>query len=163
MAKHTSVGYAVLLILAIATGLTTLPVRAQSLVDKAERDQVESVADDDPLMLRAFAKARETLPGFLDMASHPKRGTDGFGVKVAVHEGDQVEYFWIAPFTQTGEKFAGTVDNEPNTVHSVRLGQTITFSQNEIVDWTYMDGKTMMGNYTARVLLQKASPAERAE
>lgn len=163
MPGSISNGYAVLLGAAVAAGLTAAPAWPQSIVSKAERDEIASVAEHDPVMARAMRKARETLPGFLDIASHPTGGADGFGVKVAVREGDMVEYFWISPFARRGDTFSGKLDNRPRAVHSVALGQTITFSQNEIVDWMYMAGTRMMGNYTARALLQSASPAERAE
>jgi uncharacterized protein YegJ (DUF2314 family) len=163
MPKHTLRRYAGSLGAVVLAALIVSTALAQSLVDKAERDQTVSVPDSDPLMARAMSKARETLPGFLNIASHPTPGSEGFSVKIAVHEGDAVEYFWITPFARSGERFSGRLNNQPETVRSVALGQMITFSQNEIVDWMYMDGKRMMGNYTARAMLQNASPAERAE
>jgi uncharacterized protein YegJ (DUF2314 family) len=45
-------------------------------------------------------------------------------------------------------------------VHSVKMGQTISFGQNEIVDWMYLDGGKMKGNYTACALLKSASRSE---
>jgi len=156
-------GRVALLAAIVAAGLNAGPARSQSLVDKAQRDEIARVAEDDPIMARAWTRACETLPGFLDVASHPPPGTDGFSVKVAIREGDVAEYFWITPFSRSGTRFSGRLDNQPRTVHGVALGQTISFLQTEIVDWMYMDGKRMMGNYTARALLQKASPAERAE
>ncbi len=141
----------------------SLPAHPQSIVDKARRDEVISVPDDDPLMVRATRMARETLSGFLAIAEHPSPSLDGFAVKVAVKMPDGAEFFWIAPFARSGNKFSGQIANKPESVHGVVEGQTIAFSQDEIVDWTYMDGDRMMGNYTARALLQKASPEERAE
>jgi uncharacterized protein YegJ (DUF2314 family) len=163
MASYTARGYAILLGAAVGAALTVSGASAQSIVDKAARDEVAAVAEDDPLMASAMSKARQTLPTFLDAASHPKPGTDNFGVKVAIREGDRVEYFWVAPFRRNGESFSGELDNEPRTVRGVVLGQTITFRRSQIIDWTYTDGKRMIGNDTARVLLQRASPAERAE
>src|SRR5437588_2487952 len=112
-------------------------------------------------MAQAMRKARETLPDFLAMAANPKPGAEGFAIKFAVREGEDVEYFWIHPFQQKGEQFSGRIDNRPRTVHGVTFGQTVTFSQNEIVDWMYMDNNRMRGNYTVRALLKNASPAER--
>jgi uncharacterized protein YegJ (DUF2314 family) len=160
--KNTSRGYAVLLSAAIATGLAATLALGQPLVDKTGRDEVARVAKDDPVMAQAMHKARETLPDFLAQAASPKPGTQGFSVKVAVHDGDEVEYFWIHPFQRNGEQFSGRLNHQPRTVHNVAFGQTLTFLQNEIVDWTYTDGNRMQGNYTARALLKNASPAERA-
>jgi uncharacterized protein YegJ (DUF2314 family) len=85
---------------------------------------------------------------------------DGFAVKVAIREGDNAEYFWITPFTDKDGAFSGAINNTPREVHSVKLGQTITFGKSEIVDWMYMDGDKMKGNYTACALLKSASKQE---
>jgi uncharacterized protein YegJ (DUF2314 family) len=66
------------------------------------------------------------------------------------------------PFTANGRQFSGAINNAPRTVHSVKFGETITFDQSEIVDWTYFDKGEMDGNYTASALL-KLAPASEAE
>ncbi len=42
----------------------------------------------------------------------------------------------------------------------MKLGQTIAFKQSDIVDWMYMNGRIMKGNYTACALLKSASERE---
>jgi uncharacterized protein YegJ (DUF2314 family) len=83
-------------------------------------------------------------------------------VKVAVSEADDREFFWIAPFEQRGSKFTGEINNTPQLVKKVKLGQTIAFTESEIVDWLYQDGRAMRGNFTACVLL-KREPRNEAE
>jgi hypothetical protein len=123
MGKDTSRGFALLLGDAIAAGLSPSLAQAQSIVDKADRDETAAVAQDDPLMARAMSKARETLVTFLDAAAHPKPGADDFGVKVAIREGDQVEYFWVAPFRRNGESCSGELGNEPRTDMTLPLAR----------------------------------------
>jgi uncharacterized protein YegJ (DUF2314 family) len=159
----TSGGYAMLLSAAIAAGLGPKPVLAQTITQKAERDELAIVAKSDPTMARAMSKARQTLPDFLDVAAAPKPGMEGFAVKVAIREGDNAEYFWITPFTDKDGEFSGAINNTPREVHSVKLGQTITFNRSEIVDWMYLDGDKMKGNYTACALLKSASKQEAEE
>jgi uncharacterized protein YegJ (DUF2314 family) len=156
----TSVGCAVLLSAAVAAGLNPIPVQAQTMTQKAEHDELAIVAKSDPTMARAMSKARQTLPDFLIVATAPKPGMEGFAVKVAIREGDNAEYFWITPFTDKDGEFSGAINNTPRQVHSVKLGQTITFNQSEIVDWMYIDGDKMKGNYTACALLKSASKQE---
>ncbi len=67
---------------------------------------------------------------------------EGFAVKVAIREGDQAEYFWITPFTNKDDAYLGRDQQYAALVRSVKLGQTITFHQPDIVDWMYMDGNT---------------------
>jgi uncharacterized protein YegJ (DUF2314 family) len=85
----------------------------------------------------------------------------GFAVKAAVpvSAGD-AEYFWITPFTNQNGQFSGAINNTPRMAKTVKLGQTISFSQADIVDWMYMDGHAMKGNYTACALLRSASKRE---
>ena len=136
------------------------PAPAQTVLQKAERDEIAMVAKDDPTMAAAMSKARATLGDFLKIAAAPKPSMANFAVKVAVHDGDQNEYFWIDPFTNDNGRFSGRINNKPEMVHTVKLGQTITFARDEIVDWMYMDGGKMKGNYTACALLKSASKQE---
>jgi uncharacterized protein YegJ (DUF2314 family) len=151
-----------LALLAGAIALASLaPAAAQSLTDKAERDELAFVSRNDPAMAAAMRKARDSLSGFLAAAAAPGPSMQGFSVKVAIREGKNAEYFWIHPFERKGERFTGQLNNTPRTVRKVKAGQTIEFSEKEIVDWTYMDGTTMKGNYTACALLASASRQER--
>ena len=105
-------------------------------------------------------KAQSTLADFLKVAAAPKPGTLGFSLKVAVREGERVEYFWITPFTNNGSQFSGEINNTPRVVHSVKLGQT---AQSDIVDWLYIENGMMKGNYTACALLKSAPKSEAEE
>jgi len=156
----TSKGFAMLLDAAKAAGLTERPA-AGSIVDQAERDELAMVADNDPDMAAAMRKARTTLAEFLAIASAPQPGMEGFAVKIAVHDGCQAEYFWIHPFSYDGVRFSGQLGNTPRSLTRVKAGDKISFSEHEIVDWTYMDAGKMQGNYTARALLRKAPKEER--
>lgn len=135
---------------------------AQTVLQKAERDEIAMVAQDDPAMAAAMSKARATLGDFLKIAAAPKPSMGNFAVKVAVHDGDQNEYFWIAPFANQDGRFSGRINNKPEMVHTVTMGQLIAFERDEIVDWMYMDGDKMQGNYTACALV-KSAPKNEAE
>ena len=89
--------------------------------------------------------------------------TSGFAVKIGIPATkDQVEYFWIGPFTHENGRFSGKIDNKPEIVDSVKFGDTITFDQDRIVDWTYVANGRMKGNFTACVLF-KREPREEAQ
>jgi uncharacterized protein YegJ (DUF2314 family) len=149
---------AVSMLIAVACAVAVgTPGSSQSLMDKADRDEIARVAKDDPDMAAAMRKAHATLQDFLGLARAPGEGTEGFSVKVAVREGDNAEYFWIIPFEpKAPDRFAGRLNNTPRTVHTVKNGQDIEFSASEIVDWMYFDHGKMKGNYTACALLKKA-------
>jgi len=142
--------------------LAATPLAAQTILEKAARDEIAAVANTDPNMAAAMRKAQSTLADFLKAAAAPRPGTQGFSLKVAVREGERVEYFWITPFTNNGSQFSGQINNTPRVVHSVKLDQTITFAQSDIVDWMYIENGRMKGNYTACALL-KSAPKNQAE
>ena len=132
---------------------------AETVLDRANRGAIGMVARDDPDMAAAMRKARETLPGFLALARVPPPTVTTLAVKVAIEDR---EFFWITPFEQRGAKFSGRINNTPHMVKTVRLGQTIEFSEDEIVDWTYYDSGKSHGNFTACALL-KREPRDQAE
>ncbi|HKY87346.1 MAG TPA: DUF2314 domain-containing protein [Pseudorhodoplanes sp.] len=150
-----------LLLSIIVAAIQASPASAQSLMGKAERDEIVIVAKNDPAMAATMQKARDSLDGFLKLAATPPAGASSFSVKVAIRDGNDAEYFWITPFTPKGETFSGKLNNSPRTVRrSMKLGDTLTFTKAEIVDWMYVDKGGMKGNYTACALMK--SPKDRA-
>ncbi|HEY1542695.1 MAG TPA: DUF2314 domain-containing protein [Xanthobacteraceae bacterium] len=146
------------IMIAAAAGAT-----AQTLQEKLDRDQTLWVPNGDPDMATAMQKARSTLPDFLALVAAPRQSTSLFAVKVGIRADDRhVEYFWIGPFTHTDSRFSGKIDNEPELAKNVKLGDTVTFGEDQIVDWLYLENGRMKGNYTACVLFRR-EPREQAE
>jgi len=147
---------------AVVSAIHTGPILAQTLLDRAQRDESFLVPNEDPGMAAAMRKARTTLKDFLATASKPAPAMKGFAVKVPVRDGKAAEYFWIAPFERKGARFSGQINNTPRTVRNVKAGQTIEFAEEEIADWLYLDNDKMKGNYTACVLI-RSSPKDQQE
>ncbi|HJQ57943.1 MAG TPA: DUF2314 domain-containing protein [Vineibacter sp.] len=149
------------LVLAWATllcGVTGL--QAQTALESARKDDVVMVPSGNAAMAAAFKKAHETLDGFVRLMEAPPHGTRSYAVKVRISEGNVHEYFWIGNLARNGERFSGTLNNEPRLVKKVRAGQSIRFGRDEIVDWMYIDSdkRRMVGNYTACALLTLEKP-----
>lgn len=146
--------------------IVAIPARfphAQSNADRAKKDE-SAVPKVDPMMERAFNRARVNLDEFLALASNPPPQLRGFALKVGIAEGpDVVEYFWVYGFTQTGESFSGRINNRPQLVKRVRAGKAYEFQRADIVDWTYIDmeTRTIHGNFTACASLTR-KPADLA-
>jgi uncharacterized protein YegJ (DUF2314 family) len=162
LARRAFAAAAVVILASYLTGLAVSPLAAQAVMEKAARDDIAEVPDNDPEMAGAIRKAQATLADFLALAAAPRTDTEGFAIKVAVREGEHAEFFWITPFANKGGQFSGEINNEPRMVHSVRMGQTITFAQSDIVDWLYIEHGMMKGNFTACALL-KSEPKNEAE
>jgi uncharacterized protein YegJ (DUF2314 family) len=127
---------------------------AQTILEKTERDEIIRVPKDDPPMAAAMRKARASLPEFFALAKQPKPSMTHFAIKVAIpHDNDGHEYFWVGAFENKGDHYTGQLRNTPRLVKGLKLGATIRFQDNAIVDWTYIgDGETK-GNFTACALL----------
>lgn len=138
-------------------------VCAQSITERAERDEVTHMSQEEPAMREAFAKAKAKLAEFLPLASHPAAGTSGYALKVAIADGKHIEYFWVGNFINEGGRFTGVLNNEPRLVKKFKFGERFGFDQEQIVDWVYTDtnNRRMVGNFTACALLSK-EPAEQA-
>jgi uncharacterized protein YegJ (DUF2314 family) len=158
---RTAKGFAQILGAARAAGLNAPASSRNSAVQKAERDEVFFLALNDPMIAAAIYNARETLPGFLALANRPGPTMEGFAVKIARIADGGPKYFWIHPFAHIEKRFVGQINNTPRSAVGLKMGDTITFTEPEIVDWMYMDRGRMLGNYSARAMLRSAPPEDR--
>ena len=126
-------------------------------------DKVTYVADDDPQMNAAMEKARTSVNKFVAALRSPKPGQSGFAVKMAFVDSNGTEHMWLSPVSYDGKSFHGTVNNEPEKVKSVKIGQKVSVEPSKISDWMYVENRKLVGGYTLRVLRDKMSPAERVD
>ena len=125
-------------------------------------DPVVSVRKGDPEMEAAIARARASLDEFLKIAAARPAGTEDFKLKVAIREGRHTEHFWVNPFRVSEPGFEGTLVNEPRLVRSLRRGQTIRFTREQITDWGYRRDGREVGSFTICVILGRM-PMQQAE
>jgi len=55
----------------------------------------------------------------------------------------------------------GNSNNTPPSAVSLKTGDTVSFTKNEIVDCMYMDAGKLKGNYSARAILKSVPPKDR--
>ncbi len=113
-----------------------------------------------PEMLAAIGQAQASLDNFLELVRHPEPETSTFKVKILVRDGDAMETFWVKPFWILDEGFEGTIANTPEVVSNVSLGETTTFSRDDIVDWGYVRNGRQVGSFTVCVLFKYMRPAD---
>lgn len=128
----------------------------------AVSDQVVSIETDDPEMNQAIKKARGSLPSFWSALEAAGEKETNFSLKVAIAGNGSVEHFWVVDIKREGEKITGTINNEPEMVKTVSMGQTYEFSEKEITDWLFKRNGKMVGNETMRPLLKRMSKEEAA-
>ena len=123
---------------------------------------VVDVQEDDADMTAAIEKARNTVDKFVTAMENPTPQQDGFSIKLLVEEGPKGEPMWLSPVRLEGDEFVGVLNNEPLELKNVKIGDELRVPKSEISDWMYLDGGKMAGAYTLRVLMEKATPEERA-
>jgi uncharacterized protein YegJ (DUF2314 family) len=155
MNRFIALALAPLLLVGLAAAMSTKTPR-----DKAESGTTISVAAEDAEMNAAFGKARHNFPAFLRALDAGQGDPQSFAVKLRIVDGDSVEYFWAFEVKRSGEKFTGTLNNEPEQVHNVQNGQSMTFAASEVYDWMYRAGDKFIGNYTTCILIAHEPPDE---
>lgn len=133
---------------------------AQQTVGKG--DPITGFSDDNAQMNAAMAEARATLPVFLAHVTNAQgRGAPNATLKVAFPATDGGrEIIWVGDFRWDGRNgFTGRLDNQPNFMGNMRVGDAVEFTSADVRDWsvTGTDGQ-LWGNYTTRVMLPMIDP-----
>jgi len=125
------------------------------------QDKVVRVPNEDKEMAGAIAKARQSLPEYWKSCEKPAAPNMSCALKVMIRAGGQVEHFWLVNVERKGGGYAGTINNDPNLVKTVKAGQRYEFKEADVTDWMFMRNGKIVGNETMRPLL-KRMPADQA-
>ncbi|MEO5693001.1 MAG: DUF2314 domain-containing protein [Usitatibacter sp.] len=147
--------------LIVVMALIAAPAFAQHADGVLEKPR--RVQRNDPAMEAAYARAKESLDGFFELVASKPPHIKTPSVKVRVREGQNVEDFWVTPFSAEAGGFGGFLQNEPATIKKHKLGDPIRFTKADVVDWMYVDQtrKKIVGNYTGCALLARGPASER--
>ena len=127
----------------------------------------------DHTMKQAMELAQVGLESFLDIRDRKPVGTGFYSVKVGIKDAgdsfritsapdeDGVEYFWLGTLKKTPTGFSGEIQELPETVKNVDMGQRVEFKRSDIVDWFYFEKGKLKGNFTACPALAHATDDER--
>jgi len=146
----------------IAVGLLALCAVSWLPDVAAAKDKVINVDQEDAAMNAAIAKARASIDTFWKQHKKADPGVQNLALKVRISDGVSVEYFWLVDIERSAASLAGVINNDPNLVTNVTLGQRYTFKEAEISDWSFMRNGKIVGNETLRVLLDMMPPEEAA-
>jgi len=139
----------------LVAAVLALVIVGTKLRPTSDRDGVFSVPNDDPVMEAAIADAKRTLP---DLLAAMAEGVDSYSVKVPVTDAHGTEHFWLSSVEYEDGVFFGTIDNDPDMVQSVKLGQRYSVKATEISDWLYVRDGKVAGNRTLKALFSRMRP-----
>ncbi len=122
---------------------------------------VIEVSDDDPLMLQAVEKARQSWPEFV--AAYEAQAGKNFSVKAPVSYADNTEFIWVAVTSIEGERVYGELANEPANLGPLKLGSKVSVLVADLNDWCYFDSQgNLKGGFTIEAV-QKAAQRSRKQ
>jgi uncharacterized protein YegJ (DUF2314 family) len=122
---------------------------------ESNSDPIVLVDPEDAEMLAAEQKARDTVDEFIEALQAPNRDEKLMAVKAKFTDNDDVEYMWLMDVQYVDGKFVGTIDNQPELVSNVAIGDQATVAPDEINDWMIVSGEDMRGGYTVKVLMSR--------
>lgn len=138
------------------------PLLGQS--DKTERPgetAIYNVDSDDAEMNEAIKKSRLTFNEFLTAFKNKKDSQTSFSVKMPFATEYGAEHIWLTSLEIKDGKLLGIVDNLPQSVTSIRLGDIVEIDENKISDWFYLENEKLVGGHTIRLLRARMSSSER--
>lgn len=118
-------------------------------------DTVRMIQGDDEELVAAVEKARTTVNDFIKHFNDPEMEGAAFFVKREFIEGDQSEHMWLMVDSVTATHFSGVVNNDPQFVANVKIGDRIKVKHEDIGDWMVSHGDDMIGGFTVEVLMRR--------
>ncbi len=118
-------------------------------------DPIIDVAEDDLEVRAAEREALENLPTFIKALNSPGPGQTGFAIKVEFVDGEEAEFMWLSELSYAADQFNGVLNNLPQRVSNLKLGDRVTVDKERVTDWLYMENGTMRGGYTVKVLMSR--------
>ncbi|WP_409433533.1 YegJ family protein [Litorimonas sp. RW-G-Af-16] len=115
-------------------------------------------------LIEARDKARETLPKFWEMLDNPPAGTSNYSVKVAFPTTDNsLEHIWMDKISRTDGRMTAVIANEPYAVADLKIGDRVSFVEDDISDWQYMKDEKLYGHYTTRTMFDTMNAEQKRQ
>jgi uncharacterized protein YegJ (DUF2314 family) len=159
---NPSVVTAAALFATIALPAQADPPRATPLQSNgATEPESYRVPNEHVAMREAVEKARKTVQKFIDALQHPASGETDFEVKKPFVQKNEIEHIWLSDVKFVGGRFQGKVDNLPEKIKGLKLGQLVSVNPDEISDWVYIKNGKLVGGYTIRAHYNELTPEQR--
>ncbi len=137
--------------------------KGEKIVKRPGLSDVAQTKRNDPKMAEAIELARATSGEFLAALKSPGPAQSGFSIKVKVVEGNEIEHIWLNHVTFDGEKLHGSINNVPLKLQKTKFGDAVVVAPQELSDWMFLEGRSLRGGYTLRVVRNGLNESERAD
>ena len=129
-------------------------------IEREEEVNIYLAEDNDEEMNIAIKTAKQTLEKFNNALNSKNNEFDSFFLKVCF---ENKEHIWIGNITIKNNEYYGTVNNIPEYVENIHLGDFIKINKNNITDWMYTDNKKLVGGFTLRLIRNRMSEDEKKQ
>ncbi len=110
---------------------------------------------DDAALAEATQQAKANWKEFAT-AFATKNG-ESFFVKAPFEDGEEVEHMWIEVSKLDSKNITGILNNKPEMVSNVSMGQSLTIPVEKVEDWTYKLNNVVRGGYSIKVFEKQKS------
>ncbi|HEX2673801.1 MAG TPA: DUF2314 domain-containing protein, partial [Polyangiaceae bacterium] len=114
----------------------------------------------DPELAHAERNALARLSEFRKALESSPPGTHYFEVQAVVREGVASERLWLNDVHAVTGGFDGVSSAPPRLLRSIRQGQRVRVTNEDVVDWSYYDRDKVQGGETRIVLARQKRNAE---
>ncbi len=132
-------------------------------VERNNEPTIYLVNDDDKEMNTAIEEARQNIGKFDIALKEKKNRFDNFCLKVCFETEEHKEHIWICDITIKNNDFFGVINNLPEYIIDINIGDTVKINKENISDWMYTDNGILKGGYTIRLLRNRMSETERIQ
>jgi uncharacterized protein YegJ (DUF2314 family) len=122
---------------------------------------IYTVTDEDKEMNDAIKAANQTIDQFKNALLSNNKNYEMFELKVRFPKAKGGEHIWLRNIIFKENKYIGIVDNVPENLNNIKLGDTIVIDNENITDWLYIDQSKLKGGYTIRLLRNRMTESER--
>jgi uncharacterized protein YegJ (DUF2314 family) len=140
-----------------------LGCNSQNKTERENEPTIYNVESEDVEINRAIKTAKQTLTKFEKAIRSNNTNFSLFALKVKFENREKAEHIWLSNVEFKNGEYFGVVDNLPEHITEVKLGETLKIENKTITDWMYLDNSKLVGGYTIRVLRDRMSEVERKQ
>ncbi|MBF6640971.1 DUF2314 domain-containing protein [Flavobacterium sp. J49] len=148
-------------ILILIIAISVLSCNSKNKIERENEPTIYGVQSDDAEMNMAIETAKKTLDSFDYAVKNNSRVFTYFGLKKRFVENETAEHIWVDYVSVENGKYIGVVNNLPEKIKGIKVGDTVEINKNEVSDWMFVKGSKLHGGYTIRLLRNRMTESER--
>lgn len=129
--------------------------------EKSIAVQIVEVDETDEEMNKAIELANQTLDKFDEALVSKNPNLTHFAIKTKFDTHKGVEHIWVNNIEIRDKKYVGTIDNLPQSIRNMRIGDEVIIEKNTISDWMFAENNKLRGGYTIKLLRKRMTESER--